>query len=204
MVDGDSHLVTDGLDVVGIAFHQGRQRVFCRPQRFRVVNVSEPRVSSPLTAFQRESIHFFVHAAQALSIPRSVGEIYGLLYATETPLTMDEIIERLTMSKGSASQGLRWLRAVNAVRAIYVAGERRDHFEAETALRKLATGFLRETVEPQLQRAGEYLDGLDHAAGELRDPAERRFAEERRQKLRRWHGFAARMLPLFLKVADRV
>lgn len=161
-----------------------------------------PAAPVTLDAFQRECVHFFVHAAQALSIPRSVGEIYGLLYGTATPLTMDDIIDRLGISKGSASQGLRWLRDVSAVRTVYVAGDRRDHFEAETELRKLAFGFLRETVEPQLQRAGDYLDRVEGALPSEAGAA-RRFAEGRSKKLRRWHRFAAQLLPLFLRVAAR-
>src|SRR6201994_3494474 len=94
---------------------------------------ASPRIA--LGPFQHECINLFVHAAQMLSIPRSVGEIYGLLYSSQEPLAMDEVIDRLSMSKGSGSQGLRWLRDIGAVRTSYVAGDRRDFFVAETELR---------------------------------------------------------------------
>lgn len=160
-------------------------------------------MKADLASYQRESINFFVHAAQVLSVPRSVGEIYGLLYSSEKPLTMDDVVEQLSISKGSASQGLRALRDIGAVRATYVAGDRRDFFVAETELRKLAFGFLRESVEPHLNRAVDYLGRIGEAIPELPPGESRRFAESRLKKLRRWHRFAAQVVPLLLRVAAK-
>ena len=116
-------------------------------------------VKVELAPFQQECINFFVHAAQALSVPRSVGEIYGLLYSSGEPLTMDDVVERLSISKGSASQGLRTLRDIGAVRTTYVAGDRRDFFVAETELRKLAFGFLRESIGARVDTLAPTLRG---------------------------------------------
>jgi DNA-binding transcriptional regulator GbsR (MarR family) len=165
---------------------------------------SEISALAGLAEFERECIDLFVHAAQALNIPRSIGEIYGALYASPDPLSMDQITERLGISKGSASQGLRWLRAIGAVRTTYIAGDRRDHFLAQTALRELAEGFLREQVQPHLRRGDDYLSRLDQAASAVAGGTERKFARDRLQKVRRWHRFAARILPLFLRIAARV
>jgi DNA-binding transcriptional regulator GbsR (MarR family) len=156
-----------------------------------------------LTAFQRECINVFVHAAQMLSVPRSVGEIFGFLYSSSEPLTMDDIITRLSMSKGSASQGLRWLREVGAVRTTYVVGDRRDFFSAETELRKLASGFLRESIQPHLDRGVDHLARLEETVSGVGDADARRFAEGRVHKLRRWHRFTSQILPLLLRVAEK-
>ena len=167
----------------------------------------ELRDSAPVKGgpgpFQHECINLFVHAAQMLSIPRSVGEIYGLLYSSREPLSMDDVIERLAMSKGSASQGLRTLRDIGAVRTTFVAGGRRDFFVAETELRKLAFGFLRESVEPHLDRGADYLARVNRTVPSLPAGEERSFAEGRLKKLRRWHRFATQVLPLLLRVAAK-
>ncbi len=165
--------------------------------------VEATRSRAQLTAFQRECIHLFVRAAQVLSIPRSVGEIYGLLYGSREPLAMDDVVAALDISKGSASQGLRWLRDVGAVQSSYVVGDRRDHFVAETELRKLAFGFLRESVEPHLQRGVEHLDHAERTLAELAPGEERKFAEGRLKKLRRWHRFGAQILPVLLRIAEK-
>jgi hypothetical protein len=48
-------------------------------------------------------------------VPRSVGQIYGLLYSSREPLSFSDIVKRLGISKGSASQGLQLLRSLGAV-----------------------------------------------------------------------------------------
>ena len=151
--------------------------------------------------FARESVEVFVHAAQVLGVPRSMGEIYGLLYASSKPLPMDAIIERLSMSKGSASQGLRWLRDIGAIQATYIAGDRRDHFVAETRLRKLAGGFLRDQIEPHLQSAEDRLERLEKSAASGPDSA---FQQDRARKVRRWHRLARQFVPLFLRLVGQV
>ena len=74
-----------------------------------------------------EGIDYFVRFMNLLGLPRSVGEIYGLLYFSKHPMSMDEIVKRLGMSLGSASQGLRTLRSFKAIRTTYVMGDRKDY-----------------------------------------------------------------------------
>jgi hypothetical protein len=52
---------------------------------------------------------------QVFGVPKSVGQIYGLLYASPEPLSFSDIVERLEISKGSASQGLQLLRSLGAI-----------------------------------------------------------------------------------------
>ena len=63
-----------------------------------------------------EAIDYFVRFMSLLGMPRSVGEIYGLLYFSPDPLSMDVIAAKLGISIGSASQGLRTLRSLKAVK----------------------------------------------------------------------------------------
>jgi len=157
-----------------------------------------------MTLFQRQTIDLFAHAAQALSVPRSIGEIYGLLFSTEEALPMDEIIRKLRISKGSASQGLRWLRAIGAIRTIYMPGDRRDFYLAETELRKLVAGFLKESVQTHLQNGTVHIDRIIRALPEVEGTHARKFANDRISKLKRWHRFSNQLLPLLMRVANRV
>jgi len=65
--------------------------------------------------FQSECIELFAEVVYALGLPRSIGQIYGLLYASPVPLSFSDIVERLEISKGSASQGLQLLRSLGAI-----------------------------------------------------------------------------------------
>ena len=66
--------------------------------------------------FQIECATFFAEVIQIFGVPKSVGQIYGLLYASPVPLSFSDIVERLGISKGSASQGLQFLRSLGAIK----------------------------------------------------------------------------------------
>ena len=65
------------------------------------------------------------------------------------PLNQDDLIQRINLSKGSASQGLRYLLDLGAVRTVYQPGDRRVHYEAVAALRNLASGPPDSWVSPR-------------------------------------------------------
>lgn len=152
-----------------------------------------------LSPFQVETISLFVNIASVMSLPKSIGEIYGLLFSTEEPLSLDDIIERLQMSRGSASEGTRWLRSTGAIKMVYLPGVRKDHFTAETELRRLAAGFLRDRIEPHLQNAPGRIETLKEAVG--KDSST--FVRDRLGKLQNWHSFAKKVLPLVKALAGK-
>src|SRR5438034_4661994 len=119
-----------------------------------------PRVAAPLTALETEIIDLFVQLSRLLGQPRSLAEIYGLLFISARPLAMDHLIERLTLSKGSASQGLKFLRNIGAVKTVYVAGDRRAYYEAVAELRNLVTRFLRDQIVPHLESGQARLERI--------------------------------------------
>jgi len=147
-----------------------------------------------LSTFQQEAITFFVHAAAVLSLPKSVGEIYGLFFSTEEPLTIDQVMVKLHMSRGSAFAGMRWLRNVGAVKLAFLPTSRKDHYEAETSLRKLASGFLRDQVEPHVEHGDTRLEIL-RAAIDPKSPS-RSFEASRVNQIQGWHKFIRQVLPV--------
>ena len=120
-------------------------------------------------------------------IPRTTARIQALLLASEEPRTLDDITERLGISKGGASGRLKELRDWGLANRVGVDGDRRDHYVAHDdvwrafaamvrtrkerefdptakevrkglrSLRRGASGRLRE----RLTQAGEVLDLLD-------------------------------------------
>jgi DNA-binding transcriptional regulator GbsR (MarR family) len=162
---------------------------------------SRPVSVTPLTdgpSLEAEAVDLFVGLAQVVGLPKSVGQIYGLLYITTVPLSLDDIAERLEMSKGSVSQGLKFLRSTGAVRVCDADDSRRDHYEAETGLRTLATGFLKEQIEPHLENGEHRLERLKRLADKA-PAAERAHVVQRVKQLENWHRRAAGLLPLLLR-----
>ena len=142
-----------------------------------------------------EGIDYFVRFMNLLGLPRSVGEIYGLLYFSKDPMSMDEIVKRLGMSLGSASQGLRTLRSFKAIRTTYVMGDRKDYYVAETEFRTLIGTFIKEEIMPHLDRAGQRIERMSHHMKVLDDPEDKTFLQTRLKKLERLKKGAAAVLP---------
>jgi len=151
-----------------------------------------------LSAGEREVITIFMQMTQVLGLPRSLGEIYGLLFATPQPLAFQDIVDRLGMSKGSVSQGLRFLRAVAAIKPVVVAGDRREFFEPVMELRQLVAGFLRERLNPQIETWGARARGLKASdfAMETLTKAEQETLANRLDKLKSWQKRAGTVLPM--------
>ena len=140
-------------------------------------------------------IDLFVRGVRVLGLPKSVGEIYGLLYITPEPLPLDMLVERLKMSKGSASQGLKFLRNLGAVTPVYVAGDRRDHFEAQTELKQLVAGFIKGELEPHVEAGATRLEQLQEIVKQ--DESEKGdFYRRRVGKIALWRSRGSEMMKL--------
>jgi HTH-type transcriptional regulator, glycine betaine synthesis regulator len=153
------------------------------------------RTLSPL---EQGVIDYFVHLFRIFNLPKSVGEIYGILFASSEPLNMDDIIQRLQMSKGAVSQGLKLLRSYGALDLVYLAGDRRDHFKVMLGMRKLATGFLKEQLVPHMEGAALRLQYLE-ACADSKLPEEMKVVAERIDALKSWQSKGKNLLPELLK-----
>jgi DNA-binding transcriptional regulator GbsR (MarR family) len=80
--------------------------------------------------FNQEFIRITGELGAGLGLNRSIGQIYGLLYMSDAPLSLDTITTTLKMSKGSVSLNIRELEKWEAVKKIWVNGTRKDFYEA--------------------------------------------------------------------------
>ena len=148
---------------------------------------------SPDRLLELESIDFFVRLMGILGLPRSVGEIYGLLYFSEIPLTMEVIRSRLKISIGSASQGLRTLKSLKAIRSTYVPGDRRDHYSAETEFKRLFSSFIKDEIMPHLESAKDRIHRMEKLLQQNKNYED--FHQIRLEKLKKLTKTGSRLLP---------
>ena len=154
--------------------------------------------AAELSELEVEAIDLFIGLIRLLGMPKSVGELYGLLFVAPAPLSMESLMDRLQMSKGSASQGLKLLRSFGAVKTVYVAGARRDHYVAEFDLSRFASNFIKGELQPHLDSGLERIERMEQLIKQI-SPGERETAENRLARLRHWHEKGQSMLPWILK-----
>lgn len=71
------------------------------------------------------------------------GQIYALLFLSEKPLSLDEIAEKLHISKSNISVNIRMLEEFRLVKKVWVKGSRKDYYEAALVYpKKVIGGFL--------------------------------------------------------------
>ena len=152
-----------------------------------------------LSEFELESIDLFVRSVQVLGLPRSIGEIYGFLFAQPQPQPMEALIRRMGISVGSASQGLKFLKNIGAVKVTLRPGDRREFFSAQTELRKLVGGLIKERIQPHLDNGDARIEMMLQSSRKL--PADdRAVLLGRVEILKNWKGKAARALPFIFRL----
>ncbi|NDV63057.1 hypothetical protein G0Q06_11385 [Puniceicoccales bacterium CK1056] len=151
-----------------------------------------------MTEFEQSLVALGISAATAFSLPKSVGAMFGLSFASPEPLALDDFVERLEISKGSASQGLKFLQRMGAVRVIYAPHDRRTLYEPETSLRRLLIGILNENVVPHLQQSGDAVKRLRDQLDGVPE-AHREVLEDRLNTMEGWGKKGRMLFPLVEK-----
>jgi DNA-binding transcriptional regulator GbsR (MarR family) len=90
----------------------------------------------------------------AWGVNRSVAQIHALLYLSETPLTAEDIADRLGMARSNVSTSLRELLSWSLIRRVHAMGDRRDYYDAEADMfemvLRIAQGRKAREIDPAL------------------------------------------------------
>ena len=169
----------------------------------------DPQPTEPkeigLSRTRVEFVEVVGRLCQQLGLPRSIGQIYGLLYLSPEALSLDDIAAQLSISKASASTGTRQLAAWQAIRQVWVPGDRRDHFEAAGDLRELLDSIYRNYFKPKLEKGSRRLESLfasleaERQAGVV-TPDDYAFCKARLENLSKIENRLALVLPVAEKL----
>lgn len=109
----------------------------------------------------------------AWGINRTMAQIHALLMTSPEPMSTDEVMEELRISRGNANTNLRDLVGWGLVRSVLRKGERKEFFEAEKDVWKMFCIIARERkrreISPAmevLQRCAEKTKGLKNRQAE--------------------------------------
>ncbi len=102
-------------------------------------------------------------------INRSMAQVHALLLVSTDPLSTEDVMEQLNISRGNANMNLRALIDWNLVRRVLRQGERREFFEAEKDVWKIATQIIRERKKRELEPMVMLLNELKQTGGTTKD-----------------------------------
>lgn len=80
-----------------------------------------------------------------------VGQIYALLYLSPDPVSLDDMVKELNISKGSASTNIRALESWGAVKRVLVRGSRKDNYTVNTNIESLIISRIKSGIKKRLE-----------------------------------------------------
>jgi DNA-binding transcriptional regulator GbsR (MarR family) len=102
-------------------------------------------------------------------INRTMAQIHALLLVTPDPLTQDDIMDQLNISRGNTNMNIRELINWGLVDRVLMTGERKEYFSAEKDIWKVVKQIVKERKKRELEPMLKLLDQLEEVEGDKRD-----------------------------------
>jgi DNA-binding transcriptional regulator GbsR (MarR family) len=90
----------------------------------------DPALCERLQAVEDEFVELWNNMATLWGISPTMARIHGLLYITGEALSMDDIMQRLGISRGNVSMNLSKLVEWGLVKKIHQRGDRKEYYES--------------------------------------------------------------------------
>ena len=110
------------------------------------MSVSLPRIKEDFSQGLSQISRFW-------GFPKGMGAIFGVLYLSPTPLSLDEIVQETGLTKGAISTEIRALARMGLVHRSSRLGDRKDYYEAEADFYAAIRSILKERQNSEFDRA---------------------------------------------------
>lgn len=134
-------------------------------------------------------------------INRTMAQIHALLLISPDPLTQDNIMEQLNISRGNVNMNTRDLVDWGLVDRVLISGERKEFFSAEKDIWKVATQIIRERKKRELDPMLKLLGQLEKIDGDKRDRQVKQFVDTV-SGIKKFGGKADKMLDVMIRADE--
>jgi DNA-binding transcriptional regulator GbsR (MarR family) len=110
-------------------------------------------------------------------INRTMAQIHALLLVSPDPLTQDDIMEELNISRGNTNMNIRELINWGLVERVILPGERKEFFTAEKDIWKVVKQIVKERKKRELEPMMQLLDKLEDVEGDKKDKKVKTFVD---------------------------
>ncbi len=134
-------------------------------------------------------------------INKTMAQIHALLLISPEPITQDDIMEQLNVSRGNVNMNIRDLISWGLVDRVIITGERKEFFTAEKDIWKVATQIVKERKKRELDPMLRLLSNLENIDGDKKDKETKQFLETI-GGIRKFGGQADKMLDVMIKAEE--
>ena len=110
-------------------------------------------------------------------INRTMAQVHALLLISPDPLSTDEIMESLNISRGNANMNLRDLINWTLIEKVIKSGDRKEYFSAEKDIWEIARRITRERKRREIEPLKNVLKELSHLKHSKKDKDVKQFTQ---------------------------
>lgn len=129
-----------------------------------------------LAEAKQQFIQSWGSLATQWGINKTMAQIHAMLMVTPDPMSQDDLMEQLNISRGNVNMNIRELINWGLVDRVIVSGERKEFFTAEKDIWKVASQVVKERKKRELEPLIKTLESLE-VDGDKKDKEVKQFVE---------------------------
>jgi DNA-binding transcriptional regulator GbsR (MarR family) len=110
-------------------------------------------MTQSLTKIKKDFTEGLSQISRFWGFPKGMGAIFGVLYLSPSPLSLDELVAETGLTKGAISTEIRALARMGLVHRSSKLGDRKDYYEAEADFYAAIRSILKERQNSEFDRA---------------------------------------------------
>jgi DNA-binding transcriptional regulator GbsR (MarR family) len=154
-----------------------------------------------LNEAKQQFIHSWGVLGSQWGINRTMAQVHSLLLIASKPLSTDDIMEELSISRGNANMNIRDLMEWGLVDKVIVPGDRKEYFSAEKDIWKVTTRIMYQRKKRELDPMLKVLNQITDIEGDKRNAEVKAFTETV-ENIKRFAGQAEKTLDVMIKAEE--
>ena len=150
---------------------------------------------------QNDFIDTIGEASEHYGLTRVAGLLKGLLLFSREPLSLDDMAERLEVSKASVSTNIRLLERWKVVRRVFNRGDRKNYYELRGDLWEIETEIITTLMKEEFDHFTGHMArwNKDLKDAEVGDPEDKAFLMKRMGEIDEYMEAAKHILQMLMR-----
>jgi len=134
-------------------------------------------------------------------INRTMAQVHALLLVASGPLSTDDIMQQLSISRGNANMNIRELMDWSLVSKVIIAGDRKEYFTAEKDIWKVSMYIMQQRKKRELDPMLKVLNQLNLVEEDRKDPNVKAFTQTV-DNIKKFAGQAEKTMEVMIKAEE--
>lgn len=134
-------------------------------------------------------------------INRTMAQVHALLLVASGPLSTDDIMQQLSISRGNANMNIRELMDWSLVSKVIIQGDRKEYFTAEKDIWKVSMYIMQQRKKRELDPMLKVLNQLTAIEEDKKDPDVKAFTQTV-DSIKKFAGQAEKTMDVMIKAEE--